>query len=153
MRVVGGVAAAAILMSCSGAHAANVNFVGTVVSICTLIATPGLMQVDEAGDLSSEALGGLAGILSVVSVGPHNIEVEPPVWGATPGYTQGGETFSVAYSGLGGVDQDYTTSTTDFDISDLTDVLTIDVNIDAPSQFTTGVYNASVEVTCGPVSP
>lgn len=144
---------AVLLLGTTTAQAANVTFVGTVVSICTLIATPGLMQVDEEGNLSSEALGGVSGLVSVVSVGPHNIQVEPPVWGLTPGYTPGGETFSVAYSGLGGVEQDYTTSTTDFEIDDLIDVLTVDVNIDAPGAFGLGIYNANVEVTCGPPDP
>lgn len=147
------IAVVALLLGGSSAQAASVTFVGTVLSICTLVATPGLMQVDEAGDLSSEALGGLAGQVSVVSIGPHNIEVDPPAWVATPGYTPGGETFSVAYSGLGGVDQAYTTATTDFDIGSITGLLAIDVNIDAPAAFGLGVYTASVEVTCGPPGP
>jgi hypothetical protein len=153
MRVSVGLFAVSLLFA-GNANAADVTFVGTILSICTVIAAPGLMQVNEAGDLVTEGapLGGAPALVTIASVGTHNVEVTPPEWLAVvaPGYTPGGETFSIAYDTTSGVEQGYTTSTTDFEVEDLTTVMTVNVNIASPNPFLTGVYTAVSEVTCGP---
>lgn len=139
------------------ALAANVNFSGTVLAACTILATTGgtLALSTDGGTLASDNLGGLPGTVTILSVGDSTIEVAAPTRTAQPGgYNSAGEALEVSYFGVGGlaiVNQAYTAAPTTFDVSTIpASVITVNNRISNPNGFAAGNYGLQTVVTCAP---
>src|SRR5579863_7873641 len=145
----------ALVAASSSASAVDVNFTGTLSTVCTLaVPTTGQLGLAADGSLSSEA--GRSANLTVLSVGSNRLFVEPPVWSqaAPTGYVASGEQFFVKYVGISGFSisqQDYT------DIESIVPVnsvplttLQIDAKATNPNGFVSGDYGMKVTVTCAP---
>jgi hypothetical protein len=143
-----------LLLSTASAAAADVTFTGIVLNTCTLVATPGLLGLSSDGEtLGSEELGGLPAEVAIVSLGINTVTVEAPTRTGSPvGYNAAGEVVSVAYQGLvalGGISQNYTTSTTDFSVGILPlTVVQVNNRIVNSNGFTQGTYQTTTVVTC-----
>jgi hypothetical protein len=152
-----GVSFAYLMLSTCVALAANVNFSGTVMAACSILATTsGTLALSTNGDtLASDNLGGLPGTVTILSIGNSTIEVAAPTrTGQGTGYNATGEALEVAYFGLGGlaiVNQAYTTSTTSFGTGTIAaSVLTVNNRISNANGFPAGGYSTQTVVTCGP---
>lgn len=139
------------------ALAANVNFSGTVLAACSILATTdGLLALAPDGSsIASDNLGGLPGTVTILSIGNSTVEVAAPTRTAQPGdYLASGEAVEVSYLGVGGlglVNQSYTSSPTSFPISTIpASVLTVNNRITNPNGFPAGGYGTQTVVTCGP---
>jgi hypothetical protein len=156
MRSVG-LGAASLLLSTCVALAANVNFSGTVLAACSILATTdGLLALATDGSsLASDNLGGLPGTVTILSIGNSTVDVAPPVRTGQPGdYNASGEAVEVSYVGAGGlglVNQAYTSNPTSFAVSTIpASILTVNNRITNPNGFTAGNYSTQTVVTCGP---
>ncbi len=147
----------AIGTAVSPAAAIDVNFSGTVVSTCSLLAkTDGLLGLSLDGDvLSSQGVGGLPGTVTILSIGGNDIAVgAPQLVSSPPGYEAGSGTLEVSYFGLSGlslVSQGYTTAPTTFNAGSIAaSVLTVHNRITNPDGFAAGNYSTRTTVTCVP---
>ena len=139
------------------AVAANVNFSGTVLAACSILAATGgtlALSVDGA-TLASDNPGGVPGTVTILSIGNSTIDVAAPMrTGEAAGYNAAGEAIEVAYLGTGGlgiVSQAYTSSPTSFPISTIpASVLTVNNRIVNPNGFPAGNYSTQTVVTCAP---
>ncbi|HHY51461.1 MAG TPA: hypothetical protein GYA10_17140 [Alphaproteobacteria bacterium] len=152
-----GIGLASLMASTSLALAANVNFSGTVLAACTILAsTGGTLALSTNGDtLASDNLGGLPGTVTILSIGNSTVEVAAPTRTNQPGdYNAAGETIEVAYFGTGGlalVNQAYTNQATSFGIATIpASILTVNNRITNPNGFPAGNYATQTVVTCGP---
>ncbi len=144
------------LLSCAAAQSLDVDFDGTVSSVCSLsLSTNGTMALSADGTvLGSEESGGLAGAVLILSIGSNTIDVAAPVRvGADPaGYVSTGEVLEVSYSGasgLSGVSQAYTSADTDFAASNIPlSLLTLHNRIVNANGFAAGSYATRTVVTC-----
>lgn len=156
MRSVG-LGLASLLLSTCVALAANVNFSGTVLAACSILATTdGLLSLATDGSsLASDNLGGLPGTVTILSIGNSTVDVAAPTRTGQPGdYNASGEAVEVSYFGVGGlaiVNQAYTSSPTSFGIATIpASILTVDNRITNPNGFPAGTYSTQTVVTCGP---
>lgn len=152
-----GLSLAYLLAGTSLALAANVNFSGTVLAACTVLAsTGGTLALSANGDtLASDNLGGLPGTVTILSIGNSTVEVSAPTRTNQPGdYNASGEALEVAYFGTGGlgiVNQAYTDQPTTFDIATIpASIITVNNRITNPNGFPAGNYATQTVVTCGP---
>lgn len=156
MRSVG-IGLAYLLLGTCVAVAANVNFSGTVMAACSILAsTGGSLALSTDGDsIASDNLGGLPGTVTILSVGDSTVEIAAPTrTGQAAGYNASGEAVEVSYFGVGGlgfVNQAYTASATTFGVSTIAaSVLTVNNRITNPNGFPAGNYSTQTVVTCGP---
>jgi hypothetical protein len=154
MRILVPAALCASLL-CGPAVAADVNFSGTLLGLCSVVlTTPGVLALSTDGtSFGSADLGGLPAAVSILAVGDYTISVAAPTRTNAPGtYNGAGETVEVSYSGLAGlsfVNQDYTTAPTSFDIDTLPlSVLVMNNRIVNPNGFAAGTYETRTVVTC-----
>jgi hypothetical protein len=145
-----------VLSTCV-AVAANVNFSGTVLAACSILATTaGTLALSTNGDtLASDNLGGVPGSVTILSIGNSTIDVAAPTRTGQPGdYNATGEALHVSYFGTGGlaiVNQAYTTSPTSFPVSTIpASVITVNNRLSNPNGFPAGGYSMQTVVTCGP---
>jgi len=146
-----------LLVSTCVALAANVNFSGTVLAACSILAATGgtLALASDGSTLASDNLGGLPGTVTILSVGDSTIEVAAPTRTGQPGgYNSAGESIEVSYFGVGGlaiVNQAYTGAPTSFDVSTIpASVITVNNRISNPNGFPAGPYSTQTVVTCAP---
>ena len=156
MRSVG-LGLASLLLSSCVAVAANLNFSGTVLASCSILATTNgtLAMASDGSSVASDNLGGLAATVTILSVGSSTVDVGAPTRTAAPGdYSASGEAVQVSYLGTGGlslVSQAYTSSPTSFGISTIpASVLTVHNRITNPNGFPSGNYGTQTVVTCAP---
>ena len=152
MRRLWGVAAL-LAASCVSAAAAplDVTFTGVVVDTCTIaVATPGVMMLSGDGTIlgSPQALG-VPATVTVISIGSNNIALSPPTLEAYPGgYTPGGETVEMNYTGLASHPV-FTTLGLNFDIGLLSlSELFVNMKVTDPAGFVQGTYTAKTVLTC-----
>lgn len=140
------------------AAGADVNFTGTVVSTCSILAaTDGLLGLVTDGTMlaSEGAVGGLPGTVTILSIGSNTIEVGAPSRVLSPpAYDNTGEAVEVSYFGVSGlslVTQGYTSTATSFSPGSIAaSVLTVNNRIVNPDGFVAGNYATRTEVTCVP---
>ena len=151
--ILGG-AVALLCASPTLADSSTVTFSGTLGSSCALsVTTPGTLALAADGkSISSQATGGIPAVLAIVSVGSNTVSVAPPTLTASPaGYSASGQTVQVAYaglSGLSGVNQVYTSSTTTFGVT-LVSALQVNNKVTNDNGFAPGTYTTQTVVTCG----
>jgi hypothetical protein len=152
-----GLGLASLLLGTCVAVAANVNFSGTVLAACSIIATTNgvLTMAADGSSVASDNLGGLPGTVTILSIGNSTIDVAAPTRTAQPGdYNATGEALEVAYFGVGGlalVNQAYTTGPSSFGIATIpASVLTVNNRLTNPNGFPAGSYGTQTVVTCGP---
>jgi hypothetical protein len=152
-----GLGLASFVLSSCVALAANVNFSGTVLAACSILATTaGTLALSTNGDtLASDNLGGIPGSVTILSVGDSTIDVAAPTRTGQPaGYDTSGEAVQVSYFGTGGlsiVNQSYTSSPTSFGISTIpASVITVNNRLSNPNGFPAGGYSMQTVVTCAP---
>lgn len=144
------------LLPFSAAVALDVDFDGTVATVCSLsLNTNGTLALSDDGtELGSEEGGGSAASVLVLSIGSNSIDVDAPIRvSADPaGYNSASEVLEVKYSGAGGlsaVSQDYTSADTDFAVSNIAvSLLTLHNRITNPNGFAAGNYTTRTVVTC-----
>jgi len=152
-----GLSLASLLLSCSLAAAASVNFSGTVLASCSILATTSgaLALATDGSSIASDNLGGAPGTVTILSIGSSTVEVAAPTRTTAPGdYNSSGEAVEVSYLGASGLSiasQAYTSSTTSFGISTIpASVLTVNNRITNPNGFPAGSYGTQTVVTCSP---
>ena len=128
-----------------------------MLAACTILAATGgsLALAADGSSLASDNLGGLPGTVTILSIGNSTVEVAAPTRTGQPGdYNASGESLEVAYSGtsgLGLVNQAYTTSPTSFAVSTIpASVLTVNNRLTNPNGFPAGTYSTQTVVTCAP---
>lgn len=137
--------------SASPAMALDVTFAGVVVDTCTIaLSTPGVMVLSSDGTiLGSDQSLGVPAAVAVVSIGSNTISLSAPELVSHPGgYTPGGETVEMAYSGLAS-NPLFSSLALDFDIGLLSlQTLFVDLRVDNPDGFVQGNYTARTVLTC-----
>lgn len=141
----------------ASAHAVDVDFTASLTGTCSLaVPTPGLLALNADGtELSSEEVGGLAAVATVLAIGSATVTVGAPDLTVTAGatnYDATNEVVEVSYlgaSGLSTVSQSYTSSETTFNISTIPlSVLTVNAKVTNPASFDAGDYRVRTVVTC-----
>ena len=145
----------ALIGSTTASCATDVNFTGTLSTVCTLaVPLTGQLGLAADGSLSSEA--GRGANLTILSVGSNRLFVEPPVWSqaAPTGYNASGEDLLVKYVGIAGISiplQDYTDIETIVPVNSVPlTTLLINAKATNPNGFVSGDYAMKVTVTCAP---
>ena len=135
--------------------AADVNFSGTLLGLCSVaLTTPGVLALSTDGTIfGSEEIGGLSAAVSILAVGSYTVTVAAPTRTNAPGaYNPTGEAIEVSYNGvagLGAINQAYTSSLTTFPIDTLPlSVLVMNNRITNPTGFAAGTYETRTVVTC-----
>ena len=118
---------------------------------CTIaISTPGVMMLSGDGTIlgSDQALG-VPATVTVLSIGSNNIALSAPTLETYPaGYTPGGETVEMNYTGLASHPV-FTTLGLNFDIGLLSlSELFVNLKVTDASGFTQGTYTAKTVLTC-----
>ena len=129
----------------------DVTFTGLVVDTCTIaVATPGVMMLSGAGTIlgSDQALG-VPATVTVISIGSNNIALSAPTLVTHPaGYTPGGETVAMNYTGLASHPV-FSSVGLNFDIGLLSlTSLFVNLKVTDPAGFTQGTYTAKTVLTC-----
>jgi hypothetical protein len=152
-----GISVAYLILGTGLAVAANVNFSGTVLAACSILAsTGGTLALSTNGDnIASDNLGGVPGTVTILSIGDSTINVDAPTRTAQPGtYSASGESLAVSYFGVGSlavINQPYTSSPTSFDVSTVpASVITVNNRLSNPNGFPAGTYGTQTVVTCAP---
>jgi hypothetical protein len=137
------------------AGAADVNFSGTLLGLCSVaLTTPGVLALSADGTIfGSEEIGGLPAAVTILAVGSYTVTINAPTRIASPGgYDPTGESIEVSYSGLAGlglINQAYTTGLTTFPIDTLPlSTLVMNNRITNPTGFAAGTYETRTVVTC-----
>jgi len=147
-------AAASALIVLSMPNAANAQATvtltsGPLIDVCILEATSGgvLTRNGEGTLLGSEESGGSPGTLTVVALG-----TSPTLTFQAPSIsTPGGDsttTGEIAYSSIGGADQDYTDALSTASAGALLDTFTVHGRLLNDDGFLAGTYQISTVVTC-----
>ena len=147
------ICAGLVVATCLPGEAAplDVTFTGLVVDTCTIaISTPGVMMLSGDGTIlgSDQALG-VPATVTVLSIGSNNIALSAPTLETYPaGYTPGGETVEMNYTGLASHPV-FTTLGLNFDIGLLSlSELFVNLKVTDASGFTQGTYTAKTVLTC-----
>ncbi len=125
---------------------------------CTLtLGTPGTLGISTSGQyLGSTQPGGVAATMTVATVGPSTMTVQPPTYTQVPsGYSGAGDTMEIGYTGSGlisGVTQAFTTGVTQFGVPNLLGIGTVIVTFNSRATTATGFRNGTYQmrtiVTC-----
>lgn len=147
----------ALLAGALPAAAANVDFTGTVVAGCTIVAsTNGTLGLNltTGTTLGSEEVGGTPGTVTVLSIGGSTLTIGAPTRtsSAPSGYVTADEIVEVSYtgaSGLTGITQAYTTSQTTQSLGTIAaSILTVNNRIRNASGFPAASYTTRTVITC-----
>lgn len=146
----------AAFLVCNAAVALDVDFDGTVATVCSLsLNSNGTLALSGDGtELGSEVSGGSAAGVLVLSIGANSVDVDAPnrITADPSGYNAASEVIEVKYSGAGGlsaVSQDYTSSNTSFAVSNIAlSLLTLHNRIVNTNGFAAGNYTTRTVVTC-----
>jgi hypothetical protein len=129
----------------------DVTFTGIVVDTCTIaIATPGVMMLSGDGTILGSDQGiGVPATVTVLSIGSNNISLSAPTLETHPaGYTTGGETVEMNYTGLASHPV-FSSLGLDFDIGLLSlSNLLVNMRVTDPAGFVQGTYTAKTVLTC-----
>jgi hypothetical protein len=129
----------------------DVTFTGLVVDTCTIaIATPGVMMLSGDGTiLGSDQTLGVPATVTVLSIGSNTISLSAPTLDSHPaGYTPGGETVAMNYTGLASHPV-FSSLGLDFDIGLLSlSSLFVNMKVTDPAGFVQGTYTAKTVLTC-----
>jgi hypothetical protein len=150
-----GLSVAAVLVAafCLPGEAApvDVTFTGIVVDTCTIaVTTPGIMMLSGDGTILGSDQGlGVPATVTVLSIGSNNISLSAPVLETHPvGYTPGGETVEMNYSGFASHPA-FSSLGLDFDIGLLSlSSLFVNLRVSDAAGFTQGTYTAKTVLTC-----
>jgi hypothetical protein len=152
MRILS-VAAAVFAACCLPSHAAplDVTFSGIVVDTCTIaIATPGVMMLSGDGTILGTDQGvGVPATVTVLSIGTNTLSLSAPTLETHPGgYTPGGETVEMNYTGLASHPL-FSSLGLDFVVGLLPlSSLFVNMKVTDPGGFAQGTYTAKTVLTC-----
>ena len=130
-----------------------VQFDGIVVASCVLsISTPGVLGVsaNSGTEIGSELPNGVAAVMSVVATaGTPTIAFTAPELSVSPGTYSGTPTVAMKYTSLGGANQGYTSSGTQYTSNNpLSDTVTLNAKATDSSGFAAGSYRVQTTATC-----
>jgi hypothetical protein len=150
MRVAGVVVLSGLLLP-GTAQAVDVTFTGLVVDTCTIaLTTPGVMLLSNDGTILGSDQGlGVPATVTVVSIGTNTISLAEPTLLTYPaGYTPGGETLEIAYTGLASHPL-FSEMGLSFNVGLLSlSELFVDLKMTNPDGFVQGAYTAKTVLTC-----
>jgi hypothetical protein len=150
MRVAGVVVLSGLLLP-GTAQAVDVTFTGLVVDTCTIaLTTPGIMLLSNDGTILGSDQGlGVPATVTVVSIGTNTISLAEPTLLTYPaGYTPGGETLEIAYTGLASHPL-FSEMGLSFNVGLLSlSELFVDLKMTNPDGFVQGAYTAKTVLTC-----
>ena len=125
---------------------------------CTIIAATGggLTEVpgSDGHQLSSGIGLALSGTVSILSIGPGTVRVDPPAIVNPPAGFDPSALAEVAYQGTGlggGITQGFTAAQTQFSVPNTplnAIIVTLDNRITSPGGFPGGIYTTTTVVTC-----
>lgn len=133
------------------ASAIDVTLSATLVNSCVLtLNSSGTMTTSTSGTiLSSEQSGGSAASLGVVAVGRlPTVSFAAPALTTSPAGWTGSPTTEVRYTSGGGANQSYTTDSSSYSPTGLTDSITVHGRVTSSSGFAAGNYTLRTVVTC-----
>jgi hypothetical protein len=130
-----------------------VQFDGLVIASCVLtVSTPGVLAANASSgtEVSSEQSGGVPAVLSVVATaGRPTISFTAPAMSVKPGAYSGTPTVSLKYTSLGGANQAYTSSASQYTSNNiLADTITLNARATDASGFAAGSYRIQTTATC-----
>ena len=127
----------------------DVTFTGVVADTCTLaVPTPGVMMLSADGKtLGTDETLGVPATVTVVSLGDNTISLSAPALVSSPVGYGGGETVTMAYSGLASQAFTGLPQTIDIGILSITNLI-VDMRVNNNSGFTQGIYVAKTVLTC-----
>jgi hypothetical protein len=150
MRVAGVLVLSGLLLP-GTAQAVDVTFTGLVVDTCTIaLTTPGIMLLSNDGTILGSDQGlGVPATVTVVSIGTNTISLAEPTLLTYPaGYTPGGETLEIAYTGLASHPL-FSEMGLSFNVGLLSlSELFVDLKMTNPDGFVQGAYTAKTVLTC-----
>ena len=150
MRVAGVVVLSGLLLP-GTAQAVDVTFTGLVVDTCTIaLTTPGVMLLSNDGTILGSDQGlGVPATVTVVSIGTNTLSLAEPTLLTYPaGYTPGGETLEIAYTGLASHPL-FSEMGLSFNVGLLSlSELFVDLKMTNPDGFVQGAYTAKTVLTC-----
>lgn len=131
----------------------NVTFDGTVIASCVLsVTTPGVLGLGllSGTEVGSEQAGGVAAVLQVTATaGTPTISFTAPTLSVKPVEYTGTPTVSLKYTSLGGANQSYTSSSSQYTSSNaLGDTITLNARAADSSGFPAGLYRVQTTATC-----
>ena len=145
------IAALIAIVFAQPAAAADVTLGANLVSSCTLaLATPGVMTASASGTvLGSEQPGGSAATLTLVALGTlPTVSFSAPSLTASPGGWSASHTDEMRYTSTRGANQAYTSSSSSFSETGLTDTFTVHGRVTSADGFAAGNYTLTTVVTC-----
>ena len=139
------------LAASQAAGATDVNLNALLISSCTLtLATPGVMTASLAGTvIGSEQSGGTPASMTIVSLGVlPTISFAAPSLTAKPGGWTASHTDEIEFTSTRGANQSYTSSSSSFVETGLTDTFTVHGRVTSAEGFAAGNYTLTTVVTC-----
>lgn len=139
----------AALVPAAPAFAVDVVFGGVVINLCALVPTPGTLGNEGDGrTLSSEGVGGVGAVLSVIATGGLPTLTFGAPTATTPNGFTGTATPEISYTSTGGISQILTSTSTSRRLNGLIDLITIRGRITGSEGFNSGTYGLKTVVTC-----
>ena len=139
------------LVCAAPAAAVDVTLNATLVNSCALtLATAGTMTPSATGTLiSSEQSGGSAATMTVIALGVlPSINFAAPSLTASPGGWTASHTDEIKYTSTRGANQSYTSGSSSFTETGLTDTFTVHGRVTSTEGFAAGNYTLKTVVTC-----
>jgi hypothetical protein len=139
------------LAAAQPAEATNVTLNAALTSSCTLtLSTSGTMAVSSSGTvLGSEQSGGSAASMGLIAIGAlPTVTFAAPSLTASPGGWSAVHTDEIKYSSTRGASQAYTSSSSSFSETGLTDTFTVHGRVTSTEGFAAGNYTLTTVVTC-----
>jgi hypothetical protein len=130
-----------------------VQFDGLVIASCVLtVSTPGVLAANASSgtEVGSEQTGGVPAVLAVVATaGRPTISFTAPSMSVKPGAYSGTPSVSLKYTSLGGANQAYTSSASQYTSNNiLADTITLNARATDSSGFAAGNYRIQTTATC-----
>lgn len=149
LRGICGVIAAT--MACAGNAATNVDFSASLTTSCTVsITTSGQMTLASDGLSMSSEPSGTAAVVGIVALGAlPSVTVGAPTLPSYPSGWNDTSTKFVRYTSTLGANRAYTSSSSSYNMTGLSDVLTLHGKVTNATIFPTGDYTLRTAVTCG----
>jgi hypothetical protein len=151
MRFIRGLAALISISAAGPGIAANVTLNATLLSSCTLtLSTPGTMTASTDGTMiGSEQSGGSAASMTLVAIGTlPTITLAAPSLTTSPGGWSASHTDEIRYTSTRGASQAYTSSSSNYGETGLTDTFTVHGRVTSTNGFAAGNYTLTTVVTC-----
>ena len=130
-----------------------VQFDGLIIASCVLtVSTPGVLAANASSgtEVGSEQTGGVPAVLAVVATaGRPTISFTAPSMSVKPGAYSGTPTVALKYTSLGGANQAYTSSASQYTSNNiLADTITLNARATDASGFAAGSYRIQTTATC-----